>query len=75
MELKNPYTRLFFFSVLFLLEAGILMYYLRKDTHYSSWADFFTGKVFLNAILVLSFSVQAWQAYRATKKGGDEAGK
>jgi hypothetical protein len=72
MELKDPYARLFVFSVFLLLEIWILIYYLRKDIHYSSWGDFLTGPLFLNGILVLSFSLQAWKAYQETNKTEDE---
>ena len=69
MGITNPRTRLILFSALLLLEIGLSIYVIiSKGVRYSSFGDFLDGPLFLNSILIISFSVQAWQAYQETKK-------
>lgn len=56
-------------QILLLLEIGLLIYvFISKDVNYSSWGDFFAGPLFLNSIITLSISVQAWRAYKEMEK-------
>lgn len=72
MELKNPQSRMFLYSVLSIVAIVILINALRKDIDYSSFSDWLNSQLLMGIFMTFGFPIQAWRAYKETKKIKEE---
>lgn len=72
MDLKYPHIRLILFSILAIVAIALSINSLRKNIDFSSFDDWLDSQLLLNSSMSISLSVQAWRAYKETKKVKEE---
>ncbi|MCF0058086.1 hypothetical protein [Dyadobacter sp. CY356] len=72
MEVKNPQSRMFLYLVLSIVSIVIVINALRKDIDYSSFGDWLDSQLLFGILTIIGFPIQAWRAYKETKKIKEE---
>ncbi|WP_159468148.1 hypothetical protein [Dyadobacter sp. 3J3] len=67
-ELKNPQSRMLLYSVLSIVSIIIVINALRKNIDFSSFGDWLDSQLLFGILTIIGFPIQAWRAYKETKK-------